>query len=340
MDLTRLFGEKTYRVNLPPDKVFEEIRNNLRPNSVVESIVGCEQWLAPDKAKGSISYMLNPQYSYLVKFLSPFTDTRGIESKRKFEELSKKYHQNGDEIAAKEILNLRHEIPESLDIFVSNATVSSCVCHALCMPAIYTKISKRMVSINDLDEFTVQNAHFTSLRFLDQIFIGALNGEPIEEIPTLPQARLVTNASLTRDITNLVDDLLQKATGEVLICGWIGTRCVPKLRELVSKGVKVRIITHQPSDAKNQPFRDEVHEAFNLLCSYVGKENICADDNMHGRTIIVDNKALIGSMDLTSSSLTGPHTEFAIYTEQPESVLELRNLFNARFKPIVSTATN
>jgi phosphatidylserine/phosphatidylglycerophosphate/cardiolipin synthase-like enzyme len=53
---------------------------------------------------------------------------------------------------------------------------------------------------------------------------------------------------------------------------------------------------------------------------------------MHGRIIIMDNKALVGSMNLNSASLTGPHIEFAIYIVQIEIISGLRRISHSKFK--------
>ena len=53
--------------------------------------------------------------------------------------------------------------------------------------------------------------------------------------------------------------------------------------------------------------------------------------SIEGRARIVDNKAIIGSIDLDSYSLTGPRIEFAVYTEDVEIVRKLRSYFKQKF---------
>lgn len=67
--------------------------------------------------------------------------------------------------------------------------------------------------------------------------------------------------------------------------------------------------------------------------SIIEKDHISLKPEFHGRAIVVDNKALIGSMDLDSYSLTGTRIEFAAYTEDPKIVRSLRNYFNQIFIP-------
>ncbi len=339
MDLTRLLGDRIYRIDLSSSKVFKKIDSSLLPDDNFTRFFGCAEWIILSETTHTREYYIDGEYSFLLDNIKlGEISKRG--TRKKVKELKQEFDNNRDKICDEKIENTRDEMPAYLNVIVSDTSNSSCTCHARCMPILYEKIGKNFIPLNEVSEFQVQNAQLNSLRFLDSLFIGVLNGKIIEETSNIPQSKLVVNDSLIREISDFVDALLDRATGEVLICGWVGTRCVPKLRELESKGVKIRIITHQPSEARNQPFRDEVHEAFTQLCIHIGKENICTDENMHGRMIIVDDKALIGSMDLNSSSLTGPHTELAIYTEQTEIVLGLRNLFNSKFKPLAQTPPN
>jgi phosphatidylserine/phosphatidylglycerophosphate/cardiolipin synthase-like enzyme len=80
--------------------------------------------------------------------------------------------------------------------------------------------------------------------------------------------------------------------------------------------------------------RKEKEKAFAELLAFIGKESISTKSEFHGRAIIVDNKAIIGSMDIDSYSLTGARIEFAVYTEDPEVVRKLRNYFNQTFSPL------
>ena len=80
--------------------------------------------------------------------------------------------------------------------------------------------------------------------------------------------------------------------------------------------------------------QQEKEKAYQELISIIGPNNICTRRDFHGRAIIIDNKAFIGSMDLDSYSLTGPRNEIAIFTENPTIVRGIRNYFNENFIPM------
>lgn len=128
--------------------------------------------------------------------------------------------------------------------------------------------------------------------------------------------------------------MLEQATGEVILCGWIGTLLLPKLKEINQKGVNIRMITHKDTELKGKPGHRDVQTAFKGLISMIGKDNISIRPECHCRVVVVDNKALIGSMDINAISLTGSHRELAIYTEDTEIVRNLRKYFNDIFSPL------
>ena len=66
----------------------------------------------------------------------------------------------------------------------------------------------------------------------------------------------------------------------------------------------------------------------------LGQENISINRIFHGRAVIVDTKALVGSMDLDSYSLTGARIEFGFYTENHKIVRRLKDYFNSVFKSL------
>ena len=325
-DLNRIIARKRYRVNLPPEEMFDKIEEFLCPSPLLPD---CKEWYIDIEGDRYRRFVLNPAYSFIASH-SKLNST--FEERRK---LLKNFLKNAEKIADEFLENLRSNIPYQLDIMVLKVNEFGCICQAECRPVLYMKLSKGMISMSDVTEFQIQDASIESSNFLDQVFIGGLGAEPVQEAPKIThKSEFLVNNANTREITERIESLLDEATGEVLICGWIGTYFIPKLIELKNKGVTIRFITHKPQEARNQPWRGEIEEAFKKLCSHIGLENICIDPTMHGRMIIVDNKALIGSMDLNAYSLTGPHTEFAIYTDDPEIVRKLRNLFYTKFKPL------
>jgi len=131
--------------------------------------------------------------------------------------------------------------------------------------------------------------------------------------------------------------MLDQSTDEVLICGWVGTILLPKLKEIKEKGINICIITHKTTELKGKPGKQDVDRALNELTQSIGKDHISINPECHCRVLVVDNKALIGSMDLNAISLTGTHREIAVYTEDPEIVRTLRNYFKTIFSPLKKT---
>ena len=152
-----------------------------------------------------------------------------------------------------------------------------------------------------------------------------------------PSTELLINDQTSRQILSKIEKMLDEATGEILFCGWMGTILLPKLKEVKTKGVDIRIITHKAIELKGKPGKQDVERAYGELVSMIGKNNISIRPECHCRLLVVDNKALIGSMDLNSISLAGTHREIAIYTEDPEIVRTLRKYFNKIFSPLKKT---
>lgn len=332
VDLSRLVGKRKYRVRLSSSKIFDEIEKFLFETKLFPD---CFEWRCSSSIGRKVRIFTVNHLWYYIMWRSKSPKRPPIS---KLKKLEKEYYENIDANHNEVLMQIRNDFPYQLYILIEEEDESGCVCHTECRPALYTKLQRENIDVDKISDSDIQNANLESLRFLDTVFIGALQAKPIREKSARSFGlKLLLNDTQTREIKDLIASLLNEATGEVLICGWIGTHFIPKLTKLANEGVKIRFITHQPSEAKNQPWRNEINKAFERLCSDIGKENICTDPNMHGRMIIVDNKALIGSMDLNAYSLTGAHSEFAIYTEDPGVIRKLRRIFNSKFKPLKSS---
>lgn len=327
INLNRIIGIRKYRIRLPPEDLIKEIENFLCPKHLIP---GCKKWnISYQKETQYFEFTLNYEFQWIIRMIKDW------DSKVDIKKMQKEFYKNMPDNIDYCRLNLRYNIPHQLRGLIIKINDFGCICQAECIPMLYEKISLGIISLEELSEFQVQDSQRESLNFLDRVFIGGLGAEQIQEAPLIShRLEILVNNTNKREITERIDSLLDDATGEVLICGWIGTHFIPKLKEIKSKGVNIRFITHKPQEAKGQPWRGDIEKAYGELCGEFGLENICIDPSMHGRMIIVDNKAIIGSMDLNSYSLTGAHTEFAIYTEEPEIVRRLRTQFNAKFKPL------
>lgn len=330
IDIEEIIGKRRYRVALPPEELFSRIDAYLRADTPIPDIA---EWHLVDNEERYRYYLLNLEYSHIMLSITQLVipdDSEAFELE--VERLSKEFHK--EDISDDRLKSLRGATPYCVYILIRKVDEFGCECEGICHSSLYGKLSKKIIDEEQIRNLQIQESRISSLQFLDQIFIGVLSGEVIEEVTDDFINKLLMNDSGTREITNIIDKLFNEATTEVLICGWIGTHYLPKLRDLKSKGVDVKFITHKPGEAKGQPWKSEVEEAYRSLCTDFGLDKISNARNIHGRTIVVDNKALIGTMDLNSSSLTGAHTEFAVFTNNPDIVRRMRAIFNTKFVPL------
>jgi len=252
------------------------------------------------------------------------------------EEKSEEYKNKLPGIHVKIVSSLRGNIPFRLIVSNIKPEEEGCTCNVRCFPTLYEKLSLEMIDANEVDEFDVQDAIITCESFVEDIFAdlsATLISEKRKE-SLKPTAQLLINDQVSRQILNKMEEMLDQATGEVLLCGWIGTLLLPKLKEMKQKGVNIRVVTHKAKELKGKPGHQDVQRAFRELVSMLGKDNVSIRPECHCRFVVVDNKALIGSMDLNAISLTGSHRELAIYTEDPEIVRDIRRYFKGIFSPL------
>lgn len=229
----------------------------------------------------------------------------------------------------------RRSMPSDIYVGVRKCEENGCEVEVECLPILYRRISQ--LAERDVDNCELQDAYISCERFIKTIFLGGLSGTPLSEKKTAFQKDSTTvliNDVSNRQITEKLEDMLDNATGEILIFGYMGTIFLNRLRELKQKGVKIKLITGNIRAIRQDEMRKEKEKAIEELVSIIGKGNISSKSDFHGRAITIDNKALVGSMDLDSYSRTGARTEFAIYTENPEIVRTLRIYFERVFKPL------
>jgi len=257
--------------------------------------------------------------------------------KKLFAEFDAKGEEKWDEVDEAVLCRLGN-LPWMIDYIITEKENKGCICEASCYPIFYIQLIKKFdIECNQVE---VQDARLRCEVFLKEIFVGGLGGKEIVEKVEEGKWELLINDAKCQPITARIYEMLERATGEVLITGWIGTLLLEKIRELKSKGIDVKVITHSAKDAKGQPWAQEIERAYKELITLIGLENISSKPELHGRTIIVDNKAIVGSMDMNAYSLTGPHVEFAIYTEDVETVRQLRSYFKEMFVPLKEEGSN
>lgn len=224
-----------------------------------------------------------------------------------------------------------YNVPCEVHYVITEETKEGCICQTTCIPALYEKITRRIEIA--CDDARSQDARLRCEEFLVDIFVGGLGGKEIVERREVTRWELLINDIDCRHITERVYQMLEQAVGEVSIMGWVGTGCLPKLKELRSKGVTIQAVTHKPSELKS-PVPKDIQQGYTNLVKILGKMNVSTNRQLHGRAIVVDNKALIGSMDMNAHSLSGEHKEFAVYTEDADTVRKLRTYFREIFVPL------
>ena len=324
INLERLRVKRTFFVPIRKENLINEIHNEL--NKYLSPIADIPSWIFV-KHGNTLIFRVNYKLLYIGFELRRSKKKKGIEM------LSQEYDKN---IKAyfETLKNRVNSEPDTIFINILKCDENGCEIEVECLPTLYRKISQ--LEEKDIDEYQIQDAYITCERFLRTIFVGGLSGTSISEqkiaIPK-PKVQLLINDVSNREITEKLNEMLDGATAQILIFGWMGTIFLKKLQELKQKGVEIKLITGSIKGIRQDLMRKEKEKAIKELISIIGKDHISIKPEFHGRAIIVDNKALIGSMDLDSYSLTGTRIEFAMYTEDPEIVRRLRNYFIKTFTP-------
>lgn len=335
IDLERLIVRQTYFIPVESSQLEETIENEL--NTMHPSLDGLLPWCFVGKHGLSFHFKYDMHYAFI--FDETWTvDLTTPKGKKLVKEKSKEFENMGTEGFHKKLAGIRNDIPCHLYISIINQKKSGCLCKVECWPTLYDKL--RYGVLSETNDFEIQNAYLGTKRFLETIFEYGLSAKLVTEekkIPSQVTTRVLVNDQASHQILNKIETMLDEATGEILVCGWVGTLLLPKLRELKEKGINIRIITHKSAELKGKSGRQDVEKAHVELMSLLGKEHISVSPECHFRVLVVDNKALVGSMDLNAISLTGTHKEIAIFTKYPEIVRTLRNYFNEIFSPLEKT---
>jgi len=317
VNLAQLIGRKDYLIPIKSSELFDEVLKQLN--------IG-DNWEIITKRPKSARFRLNHKEKYAYFKLGdegkPTTELNLTLKRNEFDNNPLKCYNWTQE-------RLVNYVPVELNYIIVEERVDGCIVNTFCKPAMYNKI------VRDL-EYTLSDSQDVKIRceeFLDEIFMGGLGGKEIEEVKKVGSWKLLINDTKTRQITEKVYEMLKDATTCVLLMGWVGTDCLPKFKELKNVGITVKAVTHKPSELKS-PVPTDIQKGYTELIDIIGLENVSINPLLHGRALIVDNKALIGSMDFNSHSLSGEHVEFAIYTEDVDIVRGLRNHFEGMFKPL------
>jgi len=329
IDLDRLIVRQTYFIPIKSDDLKGAILKELEAHR--KRVHNISAWGISEEHPHSFKFAYDYQHQFVgVRLLTRIKTV----TPKQVKEIAEEYEKGGFKTYSDMVMKTRGNVPTELYVIVLKEEENGCLCEAECLPNLYTKIFQLVQDVKDIE---IQEAHVHCKRFLKYIFQGGLNATLIPEEKKLPPqttTRFLVNDLASHKILEKIEPMLDGATGEVLVCGWVGTLLLPKLRVLKEKGINIRIMTHKSLELKGKQGKQDVERAHGELISLLGKENISMNPECHFRVLVVDNKALVGSMDFNATSLTGTHREFAIYTEDPEIVRSIRKYFNQIFTPL------
>jgi len=328
IDLEKLRAIQSYFVPIKKQKLRESILKEL--NGFWPFVLDMAPW-AWEEHGNSMTFFQHNEFMYLLGRL-----------KRDYADIKKDAQKLHAEFVKLDPIKsieqaykyTRINTPSDIYVNIRRCEENGCEIEVECTPILYRWISQ--LAKRDVDDCQIQDAYINCKRFLETIFVGGLNGAPLSEKKVTfgkISSELLINDISRHDITEKLEEMLDNATTEVLICGWIGTIFMTKIRKLHEKKVKIRVITGFTKAIRQDEMRKEKERAMRELISIIGKNNISCKPEFHGRAVIVDNRALIGSMDLDSYSMTGARIEFASYIENPEVIRTLRSYFEQIFVP-------
>ncbi len=317
IDLNKLIARKKYLVPVKSSDLWQATLKQLN----VADLWVVRRWY-PRSATFSMGYKETYARYTLAQEGKPRTDENIATKKTEYETAPVRCTTMVQE-------TITNNTPVELHYVISEERADSCIVSAICRPMLYYKIVRQVPhEISDLQDIKLRGEEF-----LDEIFVGGFGSKEIQEVKTETPWELLINDARNRQIQDRVYEMLKGATTSVFLIGWIGTDCIPKIKELKDAKITVKAITHKPAEFKS-PVSQELQKGYTELISLIGLSNVSTNPLLHGRALIVDNKALIGSMDFNAHSLSGEHIEFAIYTEDAVSVRKLRDYFETTFKPL------
>ena len=254
IDLERLIVKQTYLVPLSVSETKAQILQELNRHYI--PIAGLSPWYMIETGS-HVKYSYSPRYSatrnYLIK-KGRLSKPEENEIREFLREFDSKFPESGFE----EIEKRRPNLPDTLHV-TFKAIEGGCQCKVECLPIWYERLSQ--LRLEPPSDFQIQDAFLTCKRFVEILFESGLSATLISEEkrePMKPTAQLLVNDQTSRQILGEIEGMLDQGTGEVLLCGWIGTLLLPKLKEIKQKGVNIRVITHKANELKGQPGKQDV----------------------------------------------------------------------------------
>jgi len=331
IELDKLIVRQTYLIPVDSSELANRIFMELI--SFTPEINGLYSWGLVEAHKSSFHFQCNTKYAFLyAQVWGKKLTTQKM--KKMIEEKERELERLGDKAAAFLLSGIVSTHPFDIYVLVINREKNTCTCKVECLPALYEKL--RLLSVKPTD-FEIQAAFLSCRRLLESIFQSGLSATLLSEErkeQLRPVAQLLINDQHSRQIFDKIEEMFEHATGEILVCGWIGTLFISLLKKMKEKGISIRVVTHKAAQLKGQIGHQDIQRAYSELIPTIGKDHISIRPECHFRAVIVDDEALIGSMDLNAVSLTGTNRELAIFTDDPEIVRNLRDYFNRISSPL------
>lgn len=331
IDLQKLRVIQSYFIPVKRVDLGEEIQHEL--DEAVPTFAYLKAWYRHEQGN-SIEFGLNDEYLYVISRIKRGGTRKMSDFLEDVRKLRSEYAKlTGIDSIRQTWENLRCGTPSDVYVNVIKCKEEGCEIEVECTPILY-RILTQLEPTEEPNAALIQDSRICCERFLKTVFSAALAGTSLSaKTTTLTKTyvEFLINDAMHRQIHEKLEDMLDNATAEVLIFGYMGTIFVKKLQDLKQKGVTIKIITGNIGAIRQDVMRKEKEKAMEELVKMLTKANISSKPDFHGRAVIVDNKALIGSMDLDSYSMTGARIEFATYTEDPEIVRTLRVYFEHTF---------
>jgi phosphatidylserine/phosphatidylglycerophosphate/cardiolipin synthase-like enzyme len=326
IDLNRLVIRKRYSIPIKASGLGEVIAKQL--TACDADFFGLKAWVLLEKTEKGFLFCWNVRHGYVVSnIVLPTTE-------EKVREVVRKYDADSSKAYFEELSSRTGGQPFDFCVHVVKTDNESCLVDVDLTPVLYRQIVQLH---KKAEEYAVQDSYLKGERFLRIIFESGLGATTVSEVKSpipKPTVEVLINDAYLRQITDKLQKMFEEATDEILIIGWIGTFFISTFKELKQKGIDIFVATGSTQNIRQDEMRKEKSKAFAELIKVIDKTNICVKPELHGRMVIVDNKALIGSADLDSYSLTGARVEFATYTEDPATVISLRRYFKEIFSPL------
>ena len=221
----------------------------------------------------------------------------------------------------KKMEETRHGIPRELALFFNERLGNKYEVETLCLSMMYFKITQQVKL--DYIKSDIEDAQESCIKFTKEV-MNCLNAKVLKE-PNIKSIdkKIVTNFIYNTPKDNYINDkaikIIQEAKYEILYCGWIDRTFLGLLEKAKEKGVNIKIITKDPASSDKL-----IKEDYQRLIKGF-KENLKKNQLFHDRFILSEDKLIIGSMYLTSSSRT--RYESGIYTEDFMLIEEAKKHF-------------